>query len=134
MSTAPLVLFDGPCTLCQRSVRFVLRHEQKPLLTFASLQSETGRAMCEKHGIAGNGDSMILIEGDQVLTGSDAALALCRYLRPPWNWAHGLRHLPGWMHQPVYRWIARHRYKWFGRDESCPLPDPEQAERFLDEA
>lgn len=131
MNPDPVVLFDGPCILCQRSVRFLLRHEREPRLSFASLQSGTAQQLLEKYPLPSGTDAMVLIEEGQLSIGSEAALRLCRYLKAPWRWLGVFRHLPGWLHQPVYRWIARHRYAWFGRDESCPLPDPEQADRFL---
>lgn len=129
--SGPLLLFDGSCVLCHRSVRFILRHEHSKVLRFAALESETGRAQQNHYDIPPQTDAMILIENGHAYWGSDAALRLCRYLRYPWRMAYPLRGLPGWMHRPLYRWIARHRYRWFGRDESCPLPDPDQAKRFL---
>lgn len=131
MMKPPLVLFDGPCTLCQRSVRFILRHERSSDLKFSSLQSETGQNQLQTFAVPPEIDAMVLIEEGEAFTGSDAALRICNYLRRPWRWFYALRHLPGWMHRPVYRWIARHRYQWFGKDESCPLPDPAQADRFI---
>lgn len=131
MTPTPLVLFDGPCTLCQRAVRFILRHEQDAQLSFASLQSEIGQETLREYSLPPDIDAMVLIEDGRAFQGSDAAWVLCKYLRSPWRIFHLLRHLPGWMHQPLYRWIARHRYRWFGKDESCPLPNPEQASRFF---
>jgi predicted DCC family thiol-disulfide oxidoreductase YuxK len=131
MSQEPLILFDGPCTLCQKSVRFILRHEKSPQLHFASLQSETGRTQLKKFQIPPENDSMILIQQGGAFTGSHAAIRVCAYLRAPWSWFHAFRHLPAFIHAPLYRWFARHRYRWFGKDETCPLPDPDQSERFL---
>jgi predicted DCC family thiol-disulfide oxidoreductase YuxK len=132
MNSPPLVLFDGPCTLCQRSIRFILRNEKEAVLRFASLQSESGKVALAKCAVPEDSDAMVLIQEDSVWVGSEAALNLCGYLTYPWRLLYPLRHLPTWLHQPVYKFIARHRYRWFGKDESCPLPDPEQAERFLD--
>lgn len=131
MKVSPTVLFDGPCSLCQKSVRFILHHERSPVLKFASLQSDVGKQAFEKYNLPPETDAMVLIEEDHVFTGSEAALTLCKYLKLPWRAFYLFRMLPAFIHQPVYRWIAKHRYKWFGKDESCPLPDPEQAERFL---
>ncbi|MDF3128409.1 DCC1-like thiol-disulfide oxidoreductase family protein [Kiritimatiellaeota bacterium B1221] len=131
MSKHPLVLFDGPCTLCQRSVRFILRHEKFAELRFSSLQSETGQTQLRAFALPPTIDAMVLILNREAYTGSEAAFRICKYLRWPWRWFYGCRYLPGWMHRPVYRWISRHRYQWFGKNESCPLPDPAQAERFI---
>ncbi|MEX2606301.1 MAG: DCC1-like thiol-disulfide oxidoreductase family protein [Kiritimatiellia bacterium] len=132
MSPEPIILFDGPCTFCQKSVRFILRHEKSPQLRFASLQSETGKTLRETYRIPPDNDSMILIRNAEAFTGSDAAIRVCAHLRAPWSWLHAFRHLPAFLHAPVYRWIARNRYRWFGKDETCPLPDPDQAHRFLE--
>jgi predicted DCC family thiol-disulfide oxidoreductase YuxK len=131
MNNLPLVLFDGPCSLCQRSIRFILRHEREPTLRFASLQSETGKKALEDYQIPPETDAMVLIEDNKALSGSEAALTLCKFLNYPWRLFYSLRQLPSFLHQPLYAWVARHRYRWFGKDETCPLPDPEQAERFL---
>lgn len=131
MNAFPLVLFDGPCTLCQRSIRFILRHEKTADLRFASLQSATGQAHLHNYGLPADVQALVFIDGHQAHTASDAAFRLCRYLRAPWSWFYALRHLPGWLHRPLYRFIAKNRYRCFGRDERCPLPDPAQADRFL---
>lgn len=131
MTASPVVLFDGPCSLCQKSVRFILRHERRPVLYFASLQSDTGKQLFEKHALPPETDAMILIEEGKAYTGSEAALHLCKYLNYPWRLFNSFRKLPSYLHQPVYRWIAGNRYRWFGKDDNCPLPDPEQAQRFL---
>ncbi|MGA0334319.1 MAG: thiol-disulfide oxidoreductase DCC family protein [Kiritimatiellia bacterium] len=131
MSELPLLLFDGPCTLCQRSVRFILRHEKASVLHFASLQSETGQRRTASLNLPPGTDAMILLEEHGFSTASDAAFRVCAYLRYPWRLGYSLRFLPGFLHRPVYRWIAKNRYRWFGQDESCPLPDPKQAARFL---
>ena len=127
----PLVLFDGPCTLCRKSVRFLLRHEQAPELQFASLQSDLAKQALQQYQVPQDSDAIVLLVDDRAWIGSEAALRLASYLKAPYRWGRIFRFLPAAFHQAVYRWIARHRYRWFGRDEQCPLPDPEQAERFL---
>ncbi len=127
----PLVLYDGHCGLCQRSVRFLLRHEREPVLRFAALGSETGQKWLREREVDSGVDAMVLIEADRTLQGPDAALALCVYLKRPYRWLRGLRIFPAPIRRLGYRAIARRRYRWFGKTESCPLPSPEQAERFL---
>lgn len=128
----PLVLFDGPCDLCRRSVRFVIKHEKDEKLRFASLQSYTGRAMIDRHGLPDDLDAMVLVEDGGAKTGSDAAIALSRHLTLPWRLFHLFRFTPPPLHRAVYRWIARNRDRWFGREGNCPLPDPEDEPRFVD--
>lgn len=127
----PLVLFDGPCHLCQRSVRFILRHEKEPKLRFTSLQTDLAEQVRTRYKVPPDTDAMILLEDGQAFIGSDAALRLAGYLKAPYRWFRVFRFLPRRLHGSLYRWIARNRTKWFGRDDSCPLPDPEQQERFI---
>ncbi|WFB36066.1 DCC1-like thiol-disulfide oxidoreductase family protein [Kiritimatiellota bacterium B12222] len=130
MSFEPLVLFDGPCSLCQRSVRFILKHEREKTLSFSSLHSPLGQELLHRHQLPKNLESLVLIDQGKVYPASDGVFQICKYLRYPWRLGYAFRHLPAWMHQPVYHWVARHRYAWFGKDDACPLPDPEQADRF----
>lgn len=129
----PVLLFDGVCHLCHRSVQFVLRHERGSALLFAALQSDTGRALLRDLALPADYlDSMLLCEDGRVYTGSDAALRVARHLRAPWSWGRALLVLPRALRDPVYRWIARNRYRWFGRDEAaCLVPAPGLRERFL---
>ena len=129
----PVLLFDGVCHLCHRSVQFVLRHERGPHMLFAALQSDTGRALLRELELpAGFLDSLVLCEEGRVFTRSEAALRVARHLRAPWSWARILLVLPRVLRDPIYDWIARHRYRWFGRDEeACLVPSVELRERFL---
>lgn len=128
-----MLLFDGVCHLCHRSVQFILRHERSPRVLFAALQSDTGRALLRDLELpAGFLDSMVLFEDGRVFTRSEAALRVARYLRAPWSWGGLCLVLPRVLRDPVYDWIARHRYRWFGRDdEACLVPSAELRERFL---
>ena len=129
----PVLLFDGVCHLCHRSVQFVLRHERAPWLLFAALQSDTGRALLRDLRLPPEYlDSLVFFDGRQVFTRSEAALRVAGHLRPPWSWARVLLVVPGFLRDPVYAWIARHRYRWFGRgSEVCTVPDPQLRARFL---
>jgi len=132
--THPVVLYDGPCGLCQRSVRFLLRHENGTHLRFASLQSEQGQAILSFFKLPSSLDEMVFVENGTPSSGADAALALCAYLRYPAKALGIFRIIPRSLSRRVYRWIARHRYQWFGKKEECLLPQPDQAARFLDAA
>lgn len=127
----PVVLFDGPCGLCQRSVRFLLRQEKKPELRFASIQSKAGQRLLKEHALPLEATEMVFVEDGKAYAGSEAAFEISKYLKFPLRAVRVFRYLPRFLHQGVYRWVARNRYKWFGKDESCALPAPEQAERFL---
>ena len=127
------MLFDSQCVLCSGTVRFVLAHERGHSIAFAGTSGEAGRALAARHGMneADLDASFVLIEGDRALTRSDAALRLARELRAPWSWLGALRLIPRPVRDAAYSWVARHRYRLFGRLDACFLPAPEQRARFL---
>lgn len=140
----PVVLFDGVCNLCNGAVMFVLDRERGADLRFAPLQSEVALPLLERvfgreeairlrAGAAGRGDpdSIVLIDGTRGWTGSTAALRIARHLRAPWGWLFALVAVPRPLRDAVYRFIAKRRYRWFGRAPSCRVPTPELRARFL---
>lgn len=130
--SAPVLLFDGVCNLCEQSVQFILRYERDSTLQFASQQSETGQKMLVERGLSTTLESLVLIEGEQTYSGSDAALRVAAYLQTPWSWGTWLLWIPSVIRNSVYKWIAKNRYNWFGQKEMCSLPTPELQARFLD--
>ena len=135
MSTGPILFFDGVRNLCNGAVQFVIRHDKKGRVRFASLQSGSGQqAMDEVSATTGSvPDSLILFENGMYYTESDAALRLAAYLDGGWS---ALRHLwifPRFVRDAVYKLIARYRYRMFGKREACMLPTPELKQRFLDD-
>jgi len=128
----PLVLYDGTCGLCARSVRWILRHEADHELRFAPLQGETTDALRARYPeIPQTVDTVILIAGGKAHLRSKAFLYLARHLRAPWRWAYVVRWFPGFVLNVGYRLIAALRYRIWGRVEACELPSPEQRARFL---
>lgn len=130
----PVVLFDGVCNLCNATVNFLIDRDRDARLRFASLQSEPGRALLASRGVTvpeGDPESIVLVEGDAVWQRSDAILRLGRHLPAPWRWGAVLLVVPRVVRDAVYRWIARNRYRWFGRSETCRVPTPELRARFL---
>lgn len=143
-TSAPVVLFDGRCNLCNRTVQLILDYERAPELRFAALQSVVARHLVERvfdddeaklllGGAAGDGapDSIVLIDGDRGLTRSAAALRIARYLRAPYRWLSWLVIVPRPLRDFVYRWIGQRRYRWFGASPTCRIPTPELRARFL---
>lgn len=129
----PVLLFDGECNLCDRSVSFVLEKEKAPTLHFASLQSKEAKALLRDSNIIDNlPDSIVLLENGKAYTRSSAALKVARHLKTPWNWGYILIFIPKFIRDPVYKWVASNRYKWFGKKETCSLPTKATKERFLD--
>ena len=133
METAnPIVLFDGVCNLCNGSVQFILRHDPAARFRFASLQSPVGRELLAKFGMdPGRLDSVILVEGDRWYKESDAALRIARGMSGGGKALAVFRVIPRPIRDAVYRLIARNRYRWFGKQETCWLPTPELRGRFL---
>jgi predicted DCC family thiol-disulfide oxidoreductase YuxK len=129
---APVLLYDGTCGLCHRSVRWLLRHERDHELEFAPLQGETAAALRERHReIPEALESVVLVADGRVRLRSKAFLYSARHLRAPWRWAYGVRWLPGFVLDLGYRLIAAIRYRVWGRAELCDLPAPEHRARFL---
>jgi len=128
----PLVLFDGVCNLCNASVSFIIERDPAARFRFAPMQSEAGGALLRRHGLSTlDLESMVLIEGGRCYTRSAAALRIARRLAWPWKLLCGLLAVPAPLRDALYNWVARNRYRWFGRSETCRLPTPELARRFL---
>jgi predicted DCC family thiol-disulfide oxidoreductase YuxK len=127
----PILLFDGVCNLCNRSVQFVLDHEADHAVLFAALQSEAGQSILKSRRVAGDMKSVVLIENGRVYTRSAAVLRLVRHLRWPWRAAAVFVAIPPFLRDWVYDLIATQRYRWFGRTDACRVPTSELRDRFL---
>lgn len=131
MST-PVLLFDGVCNLCNSSVQWVLLHDPKGIFRFTALQSETGQALLRKWGRPTDDfDSVVLVDGDRLLLHSDVPLEIVRRLGGWWQILYVFKLIPRPLRDAVYHWVARNRYRWFGRKEACMLPRPEWKGRFV---
>ncbi|HEY1547613.1 MAG TPA: DCC1-like thiol-disulfide oxidoreductase family protein [Kofleriaceae bacterium] len=130
---APIVLYDGTCGLCSKSVRWILRHESDHALAFAPLQGETAAELRARHPeIPKTLDSVVLVdEADRVWLRSKTFLRVAKHLRAPWRIGYHVRWLPAFVLDLGYRVIARLRYRIWGRADVCDIPAPEQRGRFL---
>jgi predicted DCC family thiol-disulfide oxidoreductase YuxK len=129
----PVVLFDGVCNLCDRSVQFILDRDPAGVFHFASLQSDTGRALLEDHKLDPDAlASIVVVDDDRAYTHSDAALRIAKDLSAPWNVLATFRIIPRPLRNWVYNIVAANRYRWFGTREACRIPTPDVAARFLD--
>ncbi|MCU0444006.1 MAG: thiol-disulfide oxidoreductase DCC family protein [Microscillaceae bacterium] len=127
-----LILFDGVCNLCNSSVDFVVKRDKKGIFKFASLQSEIGQKVLQKFDLpAQKYDSVLLIQNNQALQKSTAALEIARQINGAWFLLYIFMLVPPRVRNIVYDWIARNRYRWFGKKETCRLPTPEERGRFL---
>ena len=129
----PILLFDGVCTLCDRSVQFILDHDSAEAFRFASLQSNVGRRLLESHSLDPDRlDSVVLVKGADVYERSEAAWRIAARLDAPWRWAAVGRWIPRVIRDWLYDGVAENRYRWFGTREACRMPRPGERERFLD--
>ncbi len=128
----PILLFDGVCNLCSSSVQFVIERDPEAKVRFASLQSEFASRTFAELKIPGDYlDSIVLLEQGKVYYKSAAALRVCRYLNGGWPLLRVFMIVPGPLRDVVYDWVARNRYRWFGKKETCWIPTPELRERFI---
>lgn len=128
----PIILFDAECVLCSANARFVLKHDARAYFRLASMQGEVGAAICRRHGMdPRDPSSMLVVEGDRVREDSDAVLSIYEGLGWPWRLIGALRIVPAFLRDPVYRWVARNRYRIFGKRATCWLPPPEYRDRLL---
>lgn len=128
-----LVLFDGVCTLCDASVHFILDRDRGSVFCFASLQSELGGGLLRAVGLPPDWlEGLMLVDADGVFVGSSAALRIAGRLTWPWRWLRHLLWLPLIVREPVYLYIARNRYRWFGTHDACRMPTPALRARLLE--
>ncbi|HZG09280.1 MAG TPA: thiol-disulfide oxidoreductase DCC family protein [Allosphingosinicella sp.] len=123
----PIVLFDAECVLCSANAQFILKHDKAGRFHLAAMQGEVGKALFRRHGLdPADPTSILVIEGKRARKDSDAVLAIYEGLGFPWRLASLLRVVPRFARDSVYRLVARHRYRMFGKRASCWVP----AERF----
>ncbi len=127
-----ILLFDGVCNLCNSSVNFIIKHDKKNYFQFASIQSETGQELLKKHNInASTTDSVVLIENNKYYIKSTATLRIAKHLDGLYPLLYAFIIIPSFIRNVVYDLIARNRYKWFGKRETCMIPTDEIRSKFI---
>lgn len=126
-----IILFDGVCNFCNSSVQFIIRRDRKGRFRFASLQSKAGRELLTRHHVPDRIDSIVLMDQGRCYTESTAVLRIAWRLGGMWRAAAILLAVPKPMRDPLYRYAARNRYRWFGKRQACMLPTADIRERFL---
>ena len=127
-----IVLFDGVCNLCNGAVLFIIKRDKKDRFRFAALESDLGKELLARHNIDPSKiDSIVLISGDSAFAKAGAALRIAKYLTGLWPLLYSLVIIPKFIADAVYDFIARNRYKWFGKKDSCMIPTPELKSKFL---
>jgi predicted DCC family thiol-disulfide oxidoreductase YuxK len=125
--TNPLVLYDGICHLCNSSVQFLLKRDKQKIFRFAPLQEEEVQKQVGNKEIT----TVILLYKSKIYTHSDAAIQTLSLLNFPFTLFKILLVIPKFIRDPIYKWVAKNRYSWFGKSDQCILPDSDQREQFL---
>ena len=127
-----IILFDGVCNLCNKTVQTIIKNDKNDVFRFAPLQSDVARQIINERGIdTANLDSVILIEpGVAYYHKSTAAIEIAKHLKG-YSWLRIFKPLPEGFRDSIYSFIANNRYKWFGKKESCMIPNPELQALFL---
>ena len=127
-----LVLFDGVCNLCNALVQFVIRHDPKAKFRFAAIQSDIGRTIFQKYGMdPADLQTFVFISDNQIFLRSSAAIAVISRFGGAWRMCAIFWLIPRFVRDAVYSAIAKNRYRWFGRKETCMIPTPGIEKRFL---
>lgn len=132
--SAPVLLFDGDCNLCNGTVRFVLRHERSAEFRFAPLQSPVARELLASTAVdAADRSSVLVLDKGLLYRESDAIVQILARLNAPWRWLRHFSLVSRPVRNRVYRFIGERRYRWWGRagEGHCALPTPEMRSRFL---
>ena len=128
-----ILVFDAQCLLCNRWVQFVLRHDHKQQIQFASIQTPSGQALLSQAGLRVEGlQTLLLVDGQRSWQHTAAIMRVLDAMGWPWRMAWLIWLIPAPVRDSLYRWIARNRYRIFGRTDTCMVPAPSQKGRFLD--
>jgi predicted DCC family thiol-disulfide oxidoreductase YuxK len=132
-SSGPLILFDGFCGLCDASVQFIIDHDPNGRFHFAPLQSETGRRLLAQYHLDPETlNAVVLIDDTGAHIRSAAVIRICMLLGKEFSLVgEFLAMIPQPLRDAMYDWIARNRYRWFGKRDACRVPTPHLAARFL---
>ncbi|WP_452224388.1 thiol-disulfide oxidoreductase DCC family protein [Lacinutrix chionoecetis] len=131
-----LILFDGVCNLCSSSVQYVIKHDKNNVFLFAALQSDVGKQIINHFKVdASKTDSILLYlpEKKELKVKSSAALHAAKDLNFPLNLLVVFLIVPPFIRNWVYDFVAKNRYKWYGKKTSCWLPTPELKAKFIGE-
>jgi predicted DCC family thiol-disulfide oxidoreductase YuxK len=133
VNARPIILFDGVCNFCNAMVNFIIRQDKRNIFQFATLQSHSGKKLLGEYNINWKeSDSFVIIENGKAFQKSSAALRLYNKLPWYWKWTQVFWIVPKFIRDGVYNFIARNRYRWFGKKEECMIPTAEMKQKFLE--
>ena len=128
-----IILYDGVCSFCNSAVDFVIKRDERSVFKFAPLQSNVAKKILSDNNLSDiDFSSFLFIEKNIIYARSTAALKVCRYLDGWWPLMYGFIIVPKKLRDGVYNWVARNRYRWFGK-RSCEIPNAEIRSRFLND-
>lgn len=129
----PILLFDGVCNLCNGAIQYVIKNDPKGKFRFSALQNEFSQNLLKSHDPALlDLDTVMLVYKDKVYVKSNAALESARLMGGLHSLLYIFKIVPRFLRDPIYNWVAKNRYRWFGKKDSCWLPTPELKARFID--
>lgn len=129
----PVILFDGICNYCNGVINFIIRQDKKKVFLFATLQSNFGQKILKENNLPVDVfETFLLLDKDKLYKKSTAGLRLYNKLPWYWKWTQLFWIFPRFIRDAVYSLVAKNRYKWFGKKETCMVPTPELRDRFLD--
>lgn len=128
-----IILFDGVCNLCDKTVQFIIKHDRKDVFRFVPIQSDLGQEIISHIGIdISKTDSIIFYEpGHAYYCKAQAAIKIAKELGGIYSLMGVFSVLPNWLSDKVYDYVARNRYKWYGKKDECMIPTPEMRAKFL---
>lgn len=125
----PIIAFDGVCNLCNAFIKWLIKYDKAEQFRYATLQSHTGEILNKE--LHGDLDSVLLLHKGKIYSQSDVALLACKILGGVWSIFSVFIVVPKAFRNLIYNWIAKNRYKWFGKSEACMIPTPEVKKLFL---
>ncbi|GAB3330539.1 thiol-disulfide oxidoreductase DCC family protein [Marivirga atlantica] len=130
MSVEKIIFFDGVCNLCNGAVNFIIDCDPDAKFKFAALQSEVAKKKLPQERVQ-HVDSIVLLKQGKTFIKSEAALLIAKELKFPWSMFQVFLIIPKFFRDPLYNFIAKRRYKWFGKKDTCRIPTPELQDRFV---
>lgn len=132
MSSYKIILFDGDCNFCNKSINFIIGKDKKNLFKFARLQGSVGKLLLEQHNLKTDLSSLILIDDEKVYDKSSAVLNIAKKLGGIYTFLYFFIIIPKFLRDNLYTLFARNRYRFFKNSEACLIPSEEITNKFLD--
>lgn len=126
-----IILFDGLCGLCNKSVDWLLKKDTNEVFMFSPIQGEFASTLKIDHSLIENPESIIYLDQKRLFSKSSAALRIAKELPFPWKLLIVFYIIPNFLRDPIYEYIANNRYAWFGKSDSCSIPSPQEKHRFI---